>query len=200
MTDHAILIADEEVVNLPNAISALRISLAPVLLYLALAGKPNAFLAMLVCTEITDILDGFLARKLHKVTTMGSHLDSVGDFIIYSVMALSAWLLWPVILEREFTWFMVILLSFLVPALAGLIKYRRLTGYHTWSVKLAVLVTVVSYLLLFSGMEEWPLRVAALLCVYAAFEEVAITLVSREEHVDVRSLWHTLNSVRQAGN
>ena len=76
----------------------------------------------------------------------------------------------------------------LAPALIGLIKFRTTTSYHTWAVKLAVAVTVVGYILLFGGYLDWLFRVAALLSLYAALEEIAITLIMRHEHVDVRTL------------
>ena len=76
--------------------------------------------------------------------------------------------------------------------LIGFIKFHQFTSYHTWSVKLAVAVTVLAYILLFTGLLDWPFRVAALFCLYAAMEEVAITFINRHEHVDVRSIWQAL--------
>jgi CDP-diacylglycerol--glycerol-3-phosphate 3-phosphatidyltransferase len=64
-----------------------------------------------------------------------------------------------------------------------------MTGYHTWSVKIAVLVTFVGYFALYTGLASWPFSVAAWLCVIAGSEEILITLVLRRERTDVRSLW-----------
>ncbi|HHO59019.1 MAG TPA: CDP-alcohol phosphatidyltransferase, partial [Thiotrichales bacterium] len=136
--------------------------------------------------------DGFLARTLNQITEMGSHLDSWGDFVIYSSIAVCAWILWPAILLRELLYFMIIVLSFTLPTVVGFMKFRRFTSYHTWSVKLAVLVTVIGYILLFTGLADWPFRLAALFCLYAAIEEIAITLLIHHEHVDVRSVWQAL--------
>ena len=58
--------------------------------------------------------------------------------------------------------------------------------------KVAVVVTVISYILLFSGLVDWPFRVAAVFCLYAAIEEIAITLLIHHEHVDVRTVWQAL--------
>ena len=166
--------------------------MAPVLLYFAFTQQPEWYLGMLLFTVFTDVLDGFLARVLNQITAMGSHLDSWGDFVIYSTMAICAWILWPDILQREIVYFTIIVLSFTMPALAGLIKFRKFTSYHTWSVKVAVVVTVISYILLFSGLLDWPFRVAAIFCLYAAIEEIAITLLTRHEHVDVSTVWQAL--------
>jgi CDP-diacylglycerol--glycerol-3-phosphate 3-phosphatidyltransferase len=182
----------DKIVNLPNAVSFLRILMAPVLLYLALTQQPYWFLGVFIFAEFTDVLDGFLARTLNQITTMGSHLDSWGDFVIYTTIAICAWILWPDIAQREIFYFIIIVLSFTLPALIGFIKFHSFTSYHTWSVKLAVLVTVLAYILLFSELADWPFKLAALLCLYAAIEEIMITLLIQHEHVDVRTVWQAL--------
>jgi CDP-diacylglycerol--glycerol-3-phosphate 3-phosphatidyltransferase len=189
--------AKEQIVNLPNLVSLIRILMAPVLLYFAVMQQPNWFMGTLLFAVFTDVLDGFLARTLKQITTMGSHLDSWGDFVIYSTMAVCAWILWPDILQRELLYFSLIVLSFTLPAVVGYIKFQRFTSYHTWSVKLAVFITVVSYVLLFTGLLDWPFRVAAAFCLYAGIEEIAITLLVQRQYVDVRSLWKVLKYNRE---
>ena len=188
----------EQIVNLPNLVSFIRILMSPVLFYLALTQQPNWFIGVLLFAEFTDVLDGFLARTLNQITKLGSHLDSWGDFVIYTTIAICAWILWPEILQRESLYFILIVLSFTLPALIGFIKFRRFTSYHTWSVKLAVVITVVAYILLFTGLLDWPFRVAAVFCLYAALEEIAITLLIHHEHVDVRTVWQALRYNRES--
>ncbi|VAW60673.1 CDP-diacylglycerol--glycerol-3-phosphate 3-phosphatidyltransferase [hydrothermal vent metagenome] len=188
---------NEKIINLPNLVSFIRILMAPVLFYLAFTQQPYWFIGVLLFAEFTDVLDGFLARTLNQITKMGSHLDSWGDFVIYSTIAICAWILWPDILLRELPYFIIIVLCFVLPVLIGFIKFRRFTSYHTWSVKLAVALTVLAYLLLFSGLLDWPFRVAALFCLYAALEEIAITLLIHHEHVDVRSVWQAIRYRRE---
>ena len=187
----------EEIINLPNLVSFIRILMAPVLFYFALTQQPYWFIGVLLFAEFTDVLDGFLARTLNQITEMGSRLDTWGDFVIYSTMAICAWILWPDILQREILYFNIIVLSFTLPALIGYIKFQRFTSYHTWSVKLAVVITVISYILLFTGLLDWPFRIAALFCLYAAIEEIAITLLIHHEHVDVRTVWQAVKYNRE---
>lgn len=182
----------QKICNLPNLVSSIRILVAPLMFYLAFQGMELWYLAALLFSGFTDVLDGFLARRLNQITELGSHLDSWGDFTIYSTMAACAWVIWPEIVQREILYFSLILCSFLLPVCAGLIKFGRLTGYHTWSVKLAVFVTFVGYVLLFSDIASWPFKLASYLCLYAGIEEILITLVLRRERVDVRSIWSAL--------
>ena len=64
--------------TLPNALSALRIVLAPVLLALAWTRHEHWFLAVLLISLVSDILDGKLARWLNQCSEWGARLDSWG--------------------------------------------------------------------------------------------------------------------------
>ena len=175
--------------NLPNLVSSIRVGLAPVLVYFAINQMEAWFLGVLLFSGFTDILDGFLARTLNQITALGAHLDSWGDFAIYSTMAICAWILWPGIVEREMLYFGMIIASFSIPVAIGLIKFRGLTSYHTWSVKVAVAVTFTGYVLLFAELAQWPFVLASLVCVYAGIEEILITLTMNRERVNVSSIW-----------
>jgi CDP-diacylglycerol--glycerol-3-phosphate 3-phosphatidyltransferase len=178
----------QEIIKPPNLLSSTRILIAPLMFVLAFLGLETWFLAALIFSGFTDVLDGLLARKLNMITPLGAHLDSWGDFTIYSTMAICAWILWPEITQRELLYYTLILFSFLLPALIGRVKFGKFTGYHTWSVKIAVFVTFVGYVLLYAEIAAWPFMLASILCVYAGLEEILITFILREERTDVRSI------------
>lgn len=188
---------NQTIYNLPNLISSIRVLLAPVLIVLAIYGEPWVFIAIVLFSGFTDVLDGYLARRLNQVTALGSHLDTWGDFLIFSSMAIGAWLLWPEIVMEHRLSFAVIVASFTLPALVGLVKFRSLTSYHTWSVKLAVFLTFVGYTLLFSGLAEWPFLVAAVASAYAGIEEIGITLLLSRAHHDIQSLRKAIHYRRE---
>lgn len=186
----------DQIINLPNLVSLGRILLAPALFYFAFTKQPDWYIRILIFAVFTDVLDGFLARWLNQITAMGSRLDSWGDFIIYSTMAVCAWILWPDIIQREQFYFIIIVLSFTLPVIVGIVKFHTIISYHTWSVKLAVAVTITGYILLFTETLIWPFRVAVLFCLYAAIEEIAITLLIPREMVDVGTVWQALKYKR----
>jgi CDP-diacylglycerol--glycerol-3-phosphate 3-phosphatidyltransferase len=189
----------QDMFNAPNLVSMIRILIAPVLFVFAFQGMENWFLGALLFSGFTDVVDGFLARKFNLITPLGAHLDSWGDFTIYSTMAACAWILWPEITQRELLYYALILFSFLLPALVGLVKFGKLTGYHTWTVKIAVLATFVGYVALYAELASWPFMLASVLCVIAGSEEILITFILREERTDVRSI-RAAWQIKKTGN
>lgn len=74
-----------EILNLPNTVTILRIGIIPVLFLLLLwpGPKVSLFLAVLfILAAITDLLDGYIARKYGIVTLLGKFLDPLADKLI----------------------------------------------------------------------------------------------------------------------
>ena len=75
--------------NVPNAFTAARIALVPVLVvffYLPFAWAPLACAAIFALAALTDWADGFLARRLSQVSTFGAFLDPVADKLMVAVV------------------------------------------------------------------------------------------------------------------
>ena len=182
----------QDLLKPPNLVSSIRILIAPLLFVFAFLQLDYWFLGALIFSGFTDVLDGYLARKFDMVTPLGAHLDSWGDATIYGTMAICAWILWPETTQRELLYYAMILFSFLLPALTGLIKFGKWTGYHTWTVKIAVFATFVGYIALYADISRWPFVIAAVLSVLAGLEEILITIILRKERTDVRSIFSAL--------
>ena len=107
--------------NLPNALTILRIFFVP-LLVAALVQENNGFrlggvlltnewlsLAIFLVAAGTDLLDGYLARRWKQVTTIGTLLDPIADKLLVSaalislvqIRTLPAWMA-ILIIGREF--------------------------------------------------------------------------------------------------
>ncbi|MGZ8158127.1 MAG: CDP-alcohol phosphatidyltransferase family protein [Methylobacter sp.] len=178
--------------TLPNLLTGFRFVAAPILLWLAWYGHPIAFMGLLAVTFATDLLDGMAARLTGQVTQFGATLDSWADVITYLTIALCSWWLWPDMVNRELLYVGMIVASCLLPALAGFFKFGRFTSYHTWAVKIAAAAMGLTLYMLFLGGPAWPFRVAAVMCIVAAIEEIVITLLLPEPASNLRSVWDVL--------
>jgi CDP-diacylglycerol--glycerol-3-phosphate 3-phosphatidyltransferase len=79
-------------VNLPNALSLVRIFLVPVLVvFLIVVPRPYNLTAAAVflAAVMTDWLDGRIARSTRQVTTLGMLLDPVADKLLISASLIS---------------------------------------------------------------------------------------------------------------
>ena len=75
----------KEALNLPNTITLMRIGIIPVLFFLLLSPGPTGSLViafLFIIAALTDLLDGYIARRYQIVTTMGKLLDPIADKIV----------------------------------------------------------------------------------------------------------------------
>jgi len=78
--------SEDRILTLPNAVTAARLCLLPVFLWLLL-GPNDRYAAAWVMAAMgaTDWLDGYLARHLHQVSNVGKVLDPVADRLLLIV-------------------------------------------------------------------------------------------------------------------
>ena len=93
--------------NIPNSLTLLRIALIPifvVVFYLPFTWANLAACFVFILAAVTDILDGYLARKLEQISPLGAFLDPVADKLMVAVVLLVLLLLlvlWPQQLPRQ---------------------------------------------------------------------------------------------------
>lgn len=80
-------LANEHIWNLPNLITLGRIVLTPLLLLLPWFSGPYWSTVMgfgFLAVSLTDLLDGYLARRMETVTRVGKLLDPLADKLLVS--------------------------------------------------------------------------------------------------------------------
>lgn len=100
--------AGSRIWTIPNLLSMLRLALVPPFLVLIVVGDYVAALIVLVVASLTDLLDGYLARRLNQVTRLGQLLDPAADrlYIFAALVGLAAndlvpWWIVVVIVARD---------------------------------------------------------------------------------------------------
>jgi len=94
--------------NVPNVLTASRLALAPIFLWLYLKGDEDGALITFAAAAATDALDGLAARLLRQQTLVGAFLDAAADKLLLAcaLIALSVkgqvpWWLTGVVVGRD---------------------------------------------------------------------------------------------------
>ena len=94
--------------NLPNAITMARVAMVPFFLMFAFGGsvadRVTAFVLFLVAS-LSDILDGYLARKNDQISRLGQFLDPTADKLLVGAALVA------LVMERRFPLWAAIVLG-----------------------------------------------------------------------------------------
>jgi len=152
--------------HLPNAISLLRVAGSISLLFCDVMGW--LFWALYALCGISDMVDGWLARKLHAESKTGAVLDSVSDivFVAFCAIRLLPVLEIPVWL---WSWAGVIVFIKMVNQVSALAVCKRFCFPHTWANKLTGLLLFLVVPTMFWSMI--PISIVAAIATFAAVQE-----------------------------
>lgn len=136
--------------NLPNALTVLRIMLVPVLVVALLGNTPEGdVLAAIVfaLASLTDFVDGYLARSRQSVTTFGKLMDPLADKLLIvaalvalvSLNRLEAWVA-MVIITRE----LAVTVLRLGATQAGVVMAASLTGKLKTCLQIALILALIA--------------------------------------------------------
>lgn len=182
---HADMVAN---INLPNVLTAIRILLIPVFVVLFSNPTPDRSLAaavVFVIAAVTDLLDGYLARRRAQITRLGRLLDPIADkLLVLSGLILLvqfdrvAAIVAILIIARE----VAVTGIRAVSASQGLIIEAETTGKY----KMVAQVVAIVFLVLEEGVlpPSWHPHEVGTVLLYAA---LALTLYSGGRYI--MSFW-----------
>ena len=151
---------------LPNIITLFRIAGSLGLLLCDVAGV--AYWIIYGLCGISDIVDGWLARKLKCVTKMGALLDSIAGICF---VACCAWELLPILKLPQWLWLWtgVIVAIKIVNQISALVSYRRCCFPHTTANKWAGFLLFIAVPMTFCTVI--PITIVAAIATFAAIQE-----------------------------
>jgi cardiolipin synthase len=108
-------------VSIPNLITLGRILLVPVMVWAIAAGEMRAAFVLFLVAGLSDLVDGFLAKRFNMATELGAYLDPLADkALIVSIYvtlgiagAIPRWLV-ILVVSRDIMIVSAIILSWLV--------------------------------------------------------------------------------------
>ena len=176
--------------SIPNIISLSRIAMAPFALLAAYYDNEKLFFILFTLMLISDVLDGYLARKLHQCTKIGTKLDSMGDYITYISIPFATWWLWPELIKSEAVYIATAFVLFLVPGVIARIRFGEMVAYHTWLTKLTAVVISIGLMLLLFTKDDLIFHIAIYILALEALEHMMITSLLEKPRANVHSFWH----------
>lgn len=184
--------------TIPNVLAWLRLVTSPLLIGLALADMPTAFLIVALLLLLDDWLDGKLAVWLNQQTARGARLDSAADAAFYACLLVGVIRLKGEILLHEIAWIAAAVGSYLVTTGTGLVKYGRIPSYHTRGAKISSLLMTAAVITLFllEPYAHWPLRLAMAGVTLTNLEATFITLLLPAWQADVPSVLQAFQRIR----
>ena len=152
--------------RLPNVISVLRIAGSISLLFCDVKGWP--FWSLYVLCGLSDILDGWLARRLHAESKTGAILDSVSDIVFVACCAIR---LFPVLEIPAWLWIWAgaIVIIKIVNQISALFVCKRFCFLHTVANKLTGLLLFLAVPAVFCTVT--PISIVAAMATFAAVQE-----------------------------
>ncbi len=163
--------------NVPNVLSVVRLLLVGVFVYVFFAVSPRVSGFVAVAAALTDIVDGFVARRFHMVTNLGKIIDPLADKMIQAAICLCIGIRYRIPILPVL--FVLKELAMIVGSFIILRSGKMIPGAQ-WYGKLATVVFFACTLAILFFCEEsdfWP--VVILLLVAAAFMVLSFVNYSR---------------------
>lgn len=184
--------------NIADWFSFYRIAAAPFLLLAIWLGNRELFTWLLLVSYCTDMIDGFLARRLKITSPRGSQLDSFGDQITL-VIALIGLLFYEYDFIKAHAFFIVLVfIPYIFQMIIAFMKYGKATAFHTYLAKLSAIIQAFFILwLLFFGPIYWLFYVMIVLGLLETIEEIALIFMYDNWVAGVKGIYWALRDKRR---
>lgn len=185
--------------HLPNAITLLRLAAVPLLVWLAWSGARQPFSIVLIACLLGDVVDGALARLLRATSAFGAQLDSVADSLLFFTAIAGTLVFHAGDVRAHAVAFALVPAAWLAENGAALVRYGRLSSFHTYLSRASGLAMGLFVVVLFlRGLDERLLHLAVVLVLLATLEEFVLLWRLPEWTADVRGLYWVLRDRRRS--
>lgn len=177
-----------------NIITLYRLIMAPVLFLVIFTGNINLFKWLLPLSFFTDLIDGYLARKFRVTSTWGAKLDSIADDVNILVAVIALFVFKYEFIIQEKTAIILLVVLFVVQTTFALIRYKKISSFHTYLAKSAALLQGLFFILVFLIPEPVYFLFYAMVVVTAIelTEEIILVLLLPVWKANVKGLYWVL--------
>lgn len=167
--------------NLPNKITLFRVAMIPVfLVFMLIPNIPYGTYiaaAIFIIAALTDLLDGYIARKHNLVTNFGKFMDPLADKLL-----VSSALICFVELGLMPAWIVIIIISreFIISGFRLVASDNGVVIAASWWAKIKTTVQMVMSVMLIINLDNTFINLLEQIAIYLA---VILTIVSLIEYL-----------------
>jgi CDP-diacylglycerol--glycerol-3-phosphate 3-phosphatidyltransferase len=174
-----------------NALTVYRMMAAPVLLLFIIYHQLEIFKWLLSISFFTDAIDGYLARNYKATSKFGSILDSIADDLTIAVAIIGIIVFKPGFLENEIIFVSILLSLYILQIALSLIRYGKISGFHTYTAKIAAILQGIFLLLIFFlPGPVYPLfYITSFITIIDLLEEIILVLILPQWRDNVKGLY-----------
>lgn len=165
----------EDLFKLPNILCYIRILLVPLFVYIFLHKWYWQSALVVIIATITDVIDGWIARKFNLVSDWGKFIDPVADKLMQFAMLAVTIIKVP--------WILILIVAFILKEAILLViglyiyhKGRNLDG-AMWCGKLCTVVLDCAMLILIAIPESWINDTLSLILIIIVFAFLLLSFV-----------------------
>lgn len=140
--------------NVPNIITLVRLALVPVMAYYLAAGSYAIALPIFLFAALSDLADGYIARRFKLVSTLGAMLDPIADKL--NMLVATVLLAWQGLMP---TWLAIAIVARDIVIVLGALAYRMVVGQvdiaPTWLSKGNTFIEFTVLLLVIAAAAGW---------------------------------------------
>ena len=187
--------------NIADWFSFYRIFAAPFLILIAWFGHRELFSWLLLFSYSTDMIDGFLARKLKITSPRGSQLDSMGDQLTLIVAFIGLLFFEFEFISQQYRWILIPFSLYCIQMLIAFLKYGKATAFHTYLAKLSAIIQGVFILwLLFFDPVYWLFYTMIIVGIIETIEEILLIFMYPKWVAGVKGYLWAKNDERRIRN
>jgi CDP-diacylglycerol--glycerol-3-phosphate 3-phosphatidyltransferase len=181
--------------TLPNFLSAYRLASFPWLLWLIYTENEGLFAWILCINLITDILDGWIARKFKLQTDLGARLDSLADYGTY-IAAVSGIYTFKYEELGSLGWMLWVFIGLiLLYNLVSFVKFQKFPSLHMYSTRIGGYIQGIFFFILFADDYYMGLYLIAMIWGFlSAIEEIIVLLVLPQLISNAKGLYWVLKN------
>lgn len=179
--------------HVPNVISVARIVATPVLIFLALSNREEAFKWLLLAALISDIVDGLIARTFSIISELGSRLDTLADTLLWPTAIFGIWIFHAEVMTEYWLVIVLVLGLWAIEMVVAWLRYGKLTSFHAYTIRVSVYGFGIFIMSLFLwGLQPWLFYVASAFNILGNVESLIIMALLPEWTPNVRGLYWVL--------